>query len=271
MLIVLLLCFVLFNTFDWKPHAVPNLAKIYLDFPIMDSNVFREQIETIKKNPNIKGALLIINSPGGGVGASIEIADMIKDLQERMPVVAYVQSLMASGAYYAGMYAETIYANRGALIGSIGVIFASYNIEEIMQKMGIKPQGAKAGAYKEAGTITREWSKQESDMINTLTQQNYQMFYSDVIQARGKRLKNQNPDFFANGRIFNAHDALEIGLIDKIDSMDKAIEQLQHLANIQNPVWLKKAKIQSYLDSLVDSSLQKVLALTYPQMQAIWR
>ncbi|STQ86451.1 signal peptide peptidase SppA [Helicobacter muridarum] len=271
MIIVVVLLFILSVSLDNESSPPPNLAKIHLNYAIMDSAVFREQIELIKKNPSIKGVLLIINSPGGGVGASVEIADMIKELQERVPVVAYVQSLMASGAYYAGMYSSYIYANRGALIGSIGVIFASYNIGEVLDKIGISTQGVKAGTYKEAGTITRKWDNHELDMIETLTQQNYKMFYSDVIEARGDRLKDNNPKVFADGRVFNAASALDLGLIDGIASQDKAILHLQELAGIKYPIWLKKPKLQSYIDSLVDSSLQRIMSLSSFQMQAIWR
>ena len=68
---------------------------------------------------------------------------------------------MASGSYYAGMYANEIYANRGALIGSIGVIFNGLNIKEMLDKIGIKEQGIKAGSYKEVGTSMRQWSEEE--------------------------------------------------------------------------------------------------------------
>lgn len=271
-ILVVILLFLLPLLFVPNASESPNLAKLYLNFPIMEAESFAKDIEEIKKNPSIKGVLLIINSPGGAVGASVEIADMIAELNTQMPVVAYVQNLMASGAYYAGMYASKIYANRGTLIGSIGVIFSGVNIEDAMKTLGIKTQGVAAGKYKEAGAITRAWSADEREMIETLTRQNYEMFCADVIKARGERLKSKDSNEFAQGRVFNAQDALNLGLIDSIGSMDAAIKELQNLSGVSEAIWLKKDRFQSYLDS-VSSRAFKVfftesINAFYPQMRA---
>ena len=175
-----------------------NLAKIYLNGAIIDSSSIYEQIKRIQSNPNIKGALLLINSPGGAVSASVEISDMIKDLSLKMPVVAYVQGMMASGGYYGGMYASKIIANRGALIGSIGVIFSGVDVADLMQKLGIKTQSITAGTYKEVGIPTRAWSAQERAFLENLIQEEYKMFIADVAAARGLNPKNYKQ--FAEGK-----------------------------------------------------------------------
>ncbi|MWV62654.1 signal peptide peptidase SppA [Helicobacter saguini] len=271
-ILALILLFLLPIFFAPNVSETPNLAKLYLNFPIMEAESFGKEIEEIKKNPSIKGVLLVINSPGGAVGASVEIADMIAELDKQMPVVAYVQNLMASGAYYAGMYARKIYANRGTLIGSIGVIFSGVNIEDVMRTLGVKTQGAAAGKYKEAGTITRAWSADEREMIETLTRQNYEMFCADVISARGERLRSKDSKDFADGRVFNAHDALNLGLIDSIGSMDSAIKELRNLSGVDEPIWLKKDKFQSYIDSVSSRAFKVFFSESYnalmPQMRA---
>ena len=234
-----------------------NLAKIYLNGAIIDSSNIYEQIKRIQSNPNIKGALLLINSPGGAVSASVEISDMIKDLSLKMPVVAYVQGMMASGGYYGGMYASKIIANRGALIGSIGVIFSGVDVADLMQKLGIKTQSITAGAYKEVGIPTRAWNAQERAFLENLIQEEYKMFIADVAAARGLNPKNYKQ--FAEGKIFSAKSALKLGLIDSIGSLDDAIAQLQDLAQVQEPIWLEKSKLDSYLEKFLDSSVQMLL------------
>lgn len=234
-----------------------NLAKIYLNGAIIDSSSIYEQIKRIQSNPNIKGALLLINSPGGAVSASVEISDMIKDLSLKMPVVAYVQGMMASGGYYGGMYASKIIANRGALIGSIGVIFSGVDVADLMQKLGIKTQSITAGAYKEVGIPTRAWNAQERAFLENLIQEEYKMFIADVAAARGLNPKNYKQ--FAEGKIFSAKSALKLGLIDSIGSLDDAIAQLQDLAQVQEPIWLEKSKLDSYLEKFLDSSVQMLL------------
>ncbi|WP_349666151.1 signal peptide peptidase SppA [Helicobacter bilis] len=266
--VVVLLLIVLFLATlasDEEIESKPNLAKLYLNFPIYESESFAAQIESIKKNDDIKGVLLLIDSPGGAVGSSIEIADMIKELNEKIPVVAYTQSLMASGSYYAGMYAHSIYANRGALIGSIGVIFSAPNFEEAMDKIGIKMQGVSAGEYKEIGSITRKWKSTEKEFINNLTQEQYKMFYTDVIAARGERLKTKNHLDFAEGKIFSANNALKLGLIDGVNSMSEVEKILQNLSGVEEIVWLKKDKMEVLLDKLTDSIATKAQSIFIPK------
>lgn len=268
-LIFLLILFLLFAPqSDENSLNPPNLAKLYLTMPISESESFEAQIQKITKNKSIKGVLLVIDSPGGAVGASIEIADRIKTLDEKIPVVAYVQGSMASGGYYAGMYAREIIANRGALIGSIGVIFNGYNIEDLMQKVGIKSQSLKAGSYKEIGTITRQWSAQEKEFLDHLLQEQYEMFCQDVMKARDSKLTSKDFHTFAEGKVFSAHTALQLGLIDKVGSMQEAIEILKQISNVEEEQWLKKDKFEEYINKMFDSMSAKLLSLSAPSLKA---
>ncbi|WP_416182643.1 signal peptide peptidase SppA [Helicobacter anatolicus] len=254
--LILALIFANFNN-EYTIDKNINLAKIYLNGPIVDSNSIYEQIKKIDTNPNIKGVLLLINSPGGAVGASVEISDLIKELNLKIPVVAYVQGVMASGSYYGGMHASKIFANRGALIGSIGVIFSSMNVENLMQKIGISTQGISAGEYKEIGTPMRKWTPQEKEFLNNLIQEEYHMFISDVAEAR--KLSISDYKKFAEGKIFSAKNAQKLGLIDEVGSMDDAINALKDLSQVQDPVWLEKNKFDDYLEKFLNSSTQLLL------------
>ncbi|PAF44263.1 signal peptide peptidase SppA [Helicobacter sp. 11S02596-1] len=246
-------------------NSTPNLAKIYLYGPIFESEDTRTQIETILKNPSIKGVLLLINSPGGGLGASIEISDMIRELKTKMPVIAYVEGTMASGSYYAGMVADKIYANRGALIGSIGVIFNGMNIQNLANKIGIKSQSIAAGKYKEIGTFMREWTPLEKGFLQDLIQEEYQMFISDVASVRG--LDPKDSQKYAEGKIFSASNALKLGLIDKIASQNEAIKALKDLTQVKEAIWLKKDKFEALMDKVIKGSTQIVLQAFSQQLQ----
>ncbi len=268
LLFLFVVLLVIFAGGDESENNPPNVAKLHLTMPIYESESFAHAVKKIKENENIKGVLLVIDSPGGLVGASIEIADMIKDLAQKMPVIAYVQGSMASGSYYAGMYANEIYANRGALIGSVGVIFSGVNIEELMQKVGVKEQGIKAGAFKEIGTMTRQWSREERQFLENLLQEQYAMFYSDVLQARGEKLKSKDYHDFAEGKVFSANKALEIGLIDKVESIQGAMEALRQKVGVDKLIWLEKDKFETYMDKLFDTMSSKILSLSLPALKA---
>lgn len=255
---VFLFIVVLIVASNSEPVQIPNLAKIELKGAILDSNAIAKQIKQIEKYPSIKGVLLVIDSPGGAVGASAEIADLIKELDAKIPVVAHAQGTMASGAYYAGAYARKIYANRGSLVGSIGVIFAGVNIEELLGKIGYKPSVLKAGEYKEIGTPYRAWSEKERKFLQDLINEEYDIFVRDIVEARGLKVEDSNK--FAEGKVFTAKSALELGLIDALGSQRNAIEELKLLSKVKVERWLEKDKFESFLDSLVQSSASLLIS-----------
>ncbi len=252
-LFIVVLCIIGLN----EPTQTPNLAKIYIKGAILDSSNLRAQIEEIKKYPSIKGILLIIDSPGGAVGASVEMSDLIKELNESIPVVVHVEGIMASGSYYAGINASKIIANRGSLIGSIGVIFSGVNIQELMEKIGIKPQTLAVGEYKEAGSIYREWTPKEKQYLQEILDESYTIFVQDVAKAR--KLKTSDSKIFAEGKIFNAPKAKELGLIDTIGSRNEAIITLKELAQVSDEQWLTKSKFEGYMDTLLESSASLIV------------
>lgn len=248
-----------------KPDLNANLAKLYIKGAILESESFAKQIENLKASPNIRGVLLVIDSPGGALGASVEIADMVKELNNTIPVVAYVQGTMASGSYYAGMYANTIVANRGSMIGSIGVILNGYNIKELMNKIGIQPQTLYAGEYKEAGSFSKEWSKNEKEYLQNVINQHYNMFIDDVSNARG--LDRNNYKAFADGKIFNAYDAQRLNLIDLVASQGKAIGILQELSGVQKPIWAKQNSFDTFLEKVASKASSQIISYLSAKLQ----
>lgn len=243
------------------PAQQPNLAKIQLKGMILDSSMLRAQIDELHQYPSLKGVLLVVNSPGGAVGASVEISDLIKELAEKLPVVVHTEGVMASGAYYASIGASKIYANRGALIGSIGVIFSGANIKPLLDKIGYEPQTIAAGEYKEIGTYYRDWSAKERTFIQNLIKEEYNTFITDVANAR--KLDLANAQQFAEGKVFNATKAKELGLIDDILSRNQAIAQLKILSGVEKEEWLEKSSWQSYIDSALESSLSSVFSALF--------
>ena len=238
------------------PLNPPNLQRIDLFGPIIDADDIVKQIEKAQNDPSIKGILLNVNSPGGSVPPSIEIAYAIKELKQHKPVIAYASGIMASGSYYSAIYANKIIANPGAIVGSIGVIMESANIKELMDKIGIKPQIVKQGTYKEAGTPTREWTRQERAELETLTHDTYMLFVQDVASARG--LDVNNSAHYADAHIFSPVRAKTAGLIDEIGTMSTAKAQLALLANVKNPVWKEKDKLETFMDQLGSKTVLKI-------------
>jgi len=238
-----------------------NLQEIELLGPIMSADLVIKEIEKAQKNPKIKGVLLNVNSPGGAVPPSIEIAYAIKELKKYKPVIAYASGIMASGSYYASIYANKIIANPGSIVGSIGVIMQSVNAEELMETIGVKPQTVKQGTYKEAGTPTREWTAEERAELETLTKDTYDLFVKDVATARGLDINASKN--YADAHIFSSKRAKEAGLIDEIGVKSQAKTQVAELAKVKKPVWKEKDKFETFMDKLGTKSIMKLQSYFY--------
>ena len=247
--------FIISNS-DTKNLETANLQIIELNGPIMVVDEVLEKIEKAKTNVNIKGILLKVNSPGGAVAPSVEVAYAIKELNEIKPVVAYASGIMASGSYYASIWANKIVANPGSMIGSIGVIMQSADASELMSKIGIKTQTVKMGKYKESGTPTRQWSKDERAELEKVTQDTYDMFITDVANARN--LKKENHEIYADAHIFTASQAKNVGLVDDVGTISTAKAELIHLTKIQNPVWSQEDKMDKFMQKMINSSITNI-------------
>lgn len=243
-----------------------NLQKIELYGPIFDSQKVLAQIDEAKKNKNIKGVLLDVNSPGGAVAPSVEIAYAIKELNELKPVVAYASGVMASGSYYASIWAKEIISNPGSMVGSIGVIFQGTNLEELMEKIGVKTQTVKAGKYKESGTPTRNWADYEKEELEKVINDTYNMFITDVANAR--KLKVQNHTEFADAHIFTSSQAKKVGLIDEVNTLTFAKNRVVELSGVSNPSWKKEDKFDKFLDKIMQEAVSNFSVLFTGGMKA---
>ncbi len=236
----------------------PNLMKIKLTGAILDSDKILKDIELAKKQ-NIKGVLFIVDSPGGAVAPSIEISRAIKRLKAKKPVVVYASGTLASGSYYASIWANKIIANPGTVVGSIGVIFEVPVIKGLLDKIGVQPEVVKAGKYKEVGTPFRPWKDYEREEIKKVISDTYDMFVKDVCKARG--LKCEDKEKFAEAHIFTARQAKDVGLVDEVATIDVAKEELKKLAKVKKAIWKKPTKIEEIIQEISQKSSSQIVSL----------
>jgi protease-4 len=251
-MLFLLLLFILFAPQDEQDFTPNNLQEILLVGPIMDSTEIVSKIDDAAKNDAIKGVLLSVDSPGGAVSPSIEIAYAIKRLKEKKPVVAYAKGTIASGSYYASIWANEIIANPGSMVGSIGVIMQGADLSGVMEKIGIKTQTVQAGKYKQIGATDRQWADFEVNELNKVIQGTYDMFAQDVADARGLDIKKR--DLFANAHIFTALQAKEVGLVDTLGVGFDARKRVQELSGVDKAVWNKEDKFDKLMKKLSAST-----------------
>ncbi|QOY51264.1 signal peptide peptidase SppA [Candidatus Sulfurimonas baltica] len=251
-MIFLLILFLIFAPDNEKDFTPNNLQQINLVGPIMEVSEVLQQIDDATYNDSIKGVLFVVDSPGGAVAPSIEVAYAIKRLKEKKPVVAYAGGTIASGSYYASIWANEIIANPGSMVGSIGVIMQGADLSELMSKIGVKSQSVQAGKYKKVGTGDRAWAPYEINELNKVINGTYDLFTTDVASARGLDINKR--DFYANAHIFTAHQAKDVGLIDSIGVSYDAKIRVVELSGVANPIWNKEDKFEKLMKKLSAST-----------------
>ncbi|MCA2959552.1 MAG: signal peptide peptidase SppA [Silvanigrellales bacterium] len=200
-----------------------------INSPVAD--VVLEKLKAAMDDERIQGVLLEVESPGGAVVPSQEMYDALKRTKERKPVVAYVRDVAASGAYYAIASASAIVANRGSMVGSIGVILSSVEITELLSWAKLKPVTLKTGKLKDAGSPMREWTEDDKAYLQGLIDKTREQFASDVKAARG--LGDVAMERMSDGRVVLGPEAAELRLIDKVGDRELALATLTEIAKLE--------------------------------------
>jgi len=262
-LLFLLILILIFGSSNKNVHQKHNLERINLTGTILDVNEVLKKIDKARQNKNVKGVLLVVNSPGGAVAPSIELSYAIKRLKQEKPVVVYASGIMASGSYYASIWANEIVANPGSMVGSIGVIIQGANFKELMDKIGVKTQVVKAGKFKQVGTADREWLPYEKKELQKIIYDTYDMFVRDVANARN--LKVDEKTKWADAHIFTARQSKEVGLIDKVGVFYDAQEELIKLSKVSKPIWNKEDELDKFLKKF-EAKLSETLQIYFPNL-----
>ena len=219
-------------------------------------------------NPDVAVLVLRLNSPGGSVVGSDEIYHALRQTQK--PVVAFLQEVAASGAYYIGMAAEHVVANPNSLTGSIGVIGQFPNAEVLLEKVGVQVTTIKSGESKDLGNPFRAMSDAEQAIFQDIVDETYGRFV-DIV-ARGRNLPAEQVRELADGRIYTGQKALELGLVDALGYQQDAIDAAARLGNIDGePRVLHYRRSGGFLDLIGSASPQRWLRrLMAPSVEYRW-
>ncbi|HEY3317461.1 MAG TPA: signal peptide peptidase SppA [Coriobacteriia bacterium] len=214
-----------------------GIALIHLDGTIQDSGASAtgadpvRLIRLLKKadaDTHIKAVLLRINSPGGTVSASQEIAMQVARMKK--PVVADIGDTGASGAYYIASQSDEIVATPSSAVGSIGVVLTVPNVEELMKKLGIKVTSIHEGTFKDAGSPFRSVTPTETAMLKADIKPAYDQFIADV--ARGRKLPEAKVREMATGWVWPGVVAKDMGLVDKLGNYSDAVDEAARLGKV---------------------------------------
>jgi protease IV len=210
---------------------------------------FMKKLDYIKEDDTVKGIILKVNSPGGGVVESAEIHDKLVEIQKetKKPVYVSMGSMAASGGYYISTGAKKIFASEETLTGSLGVIMQGINYEGLADKYGVDFVTIKSGQYKDIMSPTRQMTEDERQILQRMIDNSYEGFVKVI--AEGRKMTTDQVKEIADGRIYDGRQAKELNLIDGFGYLDDVIQQMKKDEK------LKDAKVVRYTEALGFGSL----------------
>ena len=221
---------------------------------IITPEKIQKELKIAEKNPDIKGVVIRINSPGGSALASDIIYNSIKNMTK--PVYISMGGVTASGGYYISVAGDKIYADKETLTGSIGVISMIPNVSELVKKLDINYSTISKGKYSDMGSLVKNMTDDEKDKIRASSIKVYEEFVSKV--AEGRKMTREEVFKYAEGRVWLGEEAKKIGLVDEIGGIEKVVSDLAlslELKDYEVVESLKEEKIESVIKNYLPKYL----------------
>src|SRR2546427_6021668 len=243
----------------------------------------KEELTLAAEDRHIKALLLRINSPGGTVTASDVIHHEISEFKtkRKIPVVATIMDIGASGGYYIAVAADQIIAHPTSVTGSVGVIMLRVNAEGLLQKIGVEAGAIKSGAKKDIGSPFRPMTEDERAIFQSMINGFFSRFL-DVV-SKGRSLPADQLKVIADGRVLTGPQALQLGLVDQVGYLDDGIAAAKKLAGVTDARVIMYARPEAYrnniyslangpggLEALARFDLMNLMHGASPQFLSLW-
>jgi protease-4 len=255
-----------------------KIAVVDLEGVIISPKDLVEQLRKYGDDSSIKAIIIHVNSPGGGAAASEEIYRevlRIRDVKKKR-IVASIETVGASGAYYVSSATNKIFADDASIVGSIGVIAEWYNYEELMKWAKLRAIVLKAGEFKDTGSPVREMTPAERAYMQGLIDNMHAQFIDSV--AKGRRMTVQEIKPLADGKVWTGEQAVPLKLIDQIGDFRAAVEDTAKSVGIKGePTIVRPEKDRrSVLDLLFGDASEYLpdpakLMQTNAQFYYLWK
>lgn len=251
---------------DGKSSAGDKIVILSVKGVIMDGldggrtqgtfDMVRAQLKKIDKDEDVKGIILEVNSPGGGVTESDRIYHALKEFkaEKKLPIVVLFGDVAASGGYYIAMASDKIIAHPTTITGSIGVISQFFNVTHLMGKVGVDVETIKSlrddktESFKDIGSPYRPMRPAERKLLQGLITEMWERFTLVVSEGRKGKIDPAKVRELADGRVFTGPQALELKLVDAIGYEKDAYAAIRELARSENAKIVRYKKEPSLAD-----------------------
>ncbi|MDX2175911.1 MAG: signal peptide peptidase SppA [Candidatus Sumerlaeia bacterium] len=241
-----------------------------------DTAALIQQVRLWQDNQNVKALVLRINSPGGAVSATQELYEAILEFKQvrQVPVIASMGDVAASGGYYTAIASDEIFANPGTLTGSIGVILSFSDMQGLQDKVGWRTRAVKSGEFKDMGSGSRAMTQGERELLEDMIADVYEQFFDAVLASRDEAvqqiLREDSPAALVSpmdveahvralcdGRIFSGQQAYRSGMVDRLGTLQDAVNHAASLANLPaDPVVVRGPMRPRGLFGAIESRLE---------------
>jgi protease-4 len=239
--------------------AGDRVGLVRIEGGIFESDEIIKQLESFRKDSDIKAIIMRINSPGGSAAASQEIYQAAKKAAAEKPVIASMESVAASGGYYVALGATKILANPSTITGSIGVRMEHVMLKDLLNWAKIHMETLKSGKFKDMGSTDRPLTPEERVLLNTILEDIHNQFKEAVVESRN--IDRAQIDKIADGRVFTGREAFALKLVDQLGGYIEAVEVAKELAGIEGDAKVVEKKEFKYewLKEMFESATSAVI------------
>lgn len=211
-----------------------------------------DDLKALMDDDDVKAVVLRINSGGGSAYASEQIWHYVEMLKKEKPVVVSMGGMAASGGYYISSGANWIVAEPTTLTGSIGIFGMFPDFSGLLtEKLGVKFDEVKTNKHSAFGTPARPFNEEEMRYLNNYIDRGYALFRSRV--AQGRKMKVEQVEKIAQGRVWLGQDALKVKLVDELGGLDKAVAKAAQLAKLKEYHTAAYPGKTSWVDQLLNN------------------
>lgn len=219
---------------------------------IVASEVIKD-LRDLKDDDNVKAVVLRVNSPGGSAYGSEQIWYAVSELKKEKPVIVSMGDYAASGGYYISCNADTIVAEPTTLTGSIGIFGMFPNVKGLTDKIGLKFDVVKTNQYADFGALGRPMNDGEKSLMQMYVNQGYDLFLTRC--SDGRDITKEELDKIAQGRVWTGNTAKELGLVDELGGLDKALDIAINKAGIEGGYTVMSYPTKKgFFESLMETS-----------------
>lgn len=232
-------------------YAVGEIARTGTDGRTLDAEALVASIKIATENPRTKALVLRVESPGGEVFASEMIARAIEKAKEKIPVIISMAGVAASGGYWFSLAGTEIWAEQATLTGSIGVFSVLLSANRFLREHGVDFESIRT--HPQAGMPDSYWSPVPNVAQGEMLQSNVEFIYNQFLKrviSSGRAKNIMEADSLAQGKVYTGKEAMRLGLVDKVGTLEDALKRAAEVADLREYVVVVYKPPQSLLSRI---------------------